>query len=614
MSIALVSPPWPLANRPSTALGALKGYLAKYGVRLDTYHLHMVVAGRLTLSRYHEIAMQWAVAESLYAMLVAPDERDDIIGRVVKRLTAAGQAEIANWITPQFCYELARITEHSVAQIGLFRYNIVGLSVTHLQLMSSLYIAGIIKRMNPEVIVIFGGAGVSGEIGKNLLAQCRDIDLIVDGEGEEALLQLSRLSPPFTDENLGLVPNLWYRTSKGELKHTPSRTLSSLEDVPVPDFSDFFDLAYKLGFPLPRLVLPIEGSRGCAWEHRGPEGTLQGCAFCGLNRNWPNYREKTLEKLLREIDDGVARYHVLNLSFSDACLSESYRKELLRALIASKRDLTLFCEIRPGFDEETAQLLARAGTRTIQIGVESFSTSLLARLGKGVRAIDNVNTLKMCEEYRIPHEYNLLVELPGVTSQEMEETLAILPLLYGLRPPTPTQLFLSRGSRMYQSPEAFRIALEHLDNAGCDYVPHCLAHAKVTDQVPYYRASSPLVDDAWRMISEHVATWHQVRQRAELPLSYRDGGDFTVISDLRRVEPHSLVLEGTARDVFLACRRVISMGQLQQRLFNINVTELTQILDRLALEGLVLREGTHVLALPVRASSPSGDPRRPDLS
>jgi hypothetical protein len=100
VNVALVSAPWHLENRPSLALGALKGHLAKHGVPQDVHHLHLTIAARLGLYRYHHIAMDLHLAESLYATLVARKEHDEIIGRLVRRLKETGRADAASWITP----------------------------------------------------------------------------------------------------------------------------------------------------------------------------------------------------------------------------------------------------------------------------------------------------------------------------------------------------------------------------------------------------------------------------------------------------------------------------------------------------------------------------------
>jgi ribosomal peptide maturation radical SAM protein 1 len=610
--VALISLPWNLANRPSLALGALKGYLLAHDVPIDAHHLHLAIAYKLGAGRYHQIAMDWELGESLYSALVAPDERARIIGRARRQLEDGTRHETARWITEAFCDELAKATRESVTTIDFSRYKIVGFSVSHLQLMASLYVAQMLKQLAPEIAIVFGGRGVAGEAGRNVLAHCPEVDVVVDGEGEEALLQLSRLSLPLDKRALDLIPNLWFRGEDGELRKTKRRTLSSLEDTATPDFSEYFDLAGRLSYPPSDLVLPLEASRGCAWEHRRTGGPPWGCAFCGLNSNWPNYREKPLGRVLKEIEHNTKEYRVLDLSFADACLPDSYRKALLQALAASPKDLTLFCEMRPGFDEETARLLANANVRRIQIGVESFSTHLLTRFGKGVRAIDNVQCLKLCEEYRIPYQYNLLIDVPGVEERAIEETCVVLPLLYGLRPPNLVPLFLDRGSRMCRTPEAFDIASEDLGERACGYLPSRLAEAGVSDFMSYHGASQ--IDAGWEKVVRLVDEWREVhtgsssRLGLTTPFFYRDGGDFVTIADFRGQEASWITLEGAARELFLACSRMTTMEELQRKFSNVCAGEIRALLDRFSEEGLILREGAHLLALPIRAPAPNGMP------
>lgn len=609
--IALISPPWHLANRPCLAISVLKGYARRHGIAIDACHMHLAVAARLGWDSYSSIAMHWELSEALYSALVAPEEAAGILERTALRLEATGQDGLARFATQAFCAELARITRESIANFNLARYDVAGFSASHLQLMSSLYIARILREQAPGITIVFGGRGVCGEAGRQILARVDQVDVAVDGEGEEALLALAHLCPPFKAQDLRAIPNLWFRSEEGTIERTQRRLIANLEELAPPDCDEYFGSAEGLGIPRAGLALPLEASRGCAWEHRSGDGRLLGCAFCSLNRNWPTYREKPVRRVIEEIREGVERYRVLDLSFADACLPESYRKELLRGLIALGKDLTIFCELRAGFDEETAQLLALACVRKVQIGVESFSTGLLKRLGKGLAAIDNVSAIKLCHEYGVPYQYNLLTHVPGVEAREIEEMLQVLPLLYGFEPPHLVPLYVGRGSRMHRSPEEFGIAAESLDERPCGFLPAFLARAGVADEVPCRAAPPALPDSEWRRVFAAVGAWREARKRAgaHCPLTYRDGGDFVAIEDSRGDPARCFTLEGTARDVFLAAGRLTSLFRLRELCAHLGAQEFTDIVDSLESEGLLLREGSLVLALPVHKPAPSGSPR-----
>jgi len=609
--IVLISPPWHLANRPSLALGVLKAYARNRGAEVSACHLHLRVACALGWHRYSEIAMHWELGEALYAALVSPAEADSILGGVARRLRESGRPELAEYATLEFCRRIGTLTAVAVAECGLAAYGMLGFSVSHLQLMASLYIARMLKRQAPGALVVFGGSGISGEAGRSLLERAPEIDAVVDGEGEEALLAIANLPAPCTPADLRLVPNLWFRAGQGCVEHSAPSLLRDLDQTAAPDCDDYFDTAERNQLPRSALVLPMEASRGCAWEHRRGHGTRFGCAFCSLNLNWPNHRPKSPRRVAGEVAEAVRRYRVMNVSFADAYLPEPQRKELLRELAAMGLDLTLFCELRADFDEETARLLALAGARKVQIGVESFSTAMLNRLGKGVTALSNVQAIKLCQEHGIPYQYNLLTGVPGTGRNEIEETLRVLPLLRGFEPPHLVPLYVGRGSRMHRNPAAFGIEAASLDREPCAYLPSFLADAGVTGEVPHQCLSGALPDSEWQRIADEVEGWVQARQRAGAAplLTYQDGGGFIVIDDSRTDPARSFTLGESERDVFLAAGRATSAGRLRQLCAGMDGGKFTRIVEWLEAEGLLLGEGSRLLALPVRKPLPCGIPR-----
>ena len=222
--------------------------------------------------------------------------------------------------------------------------------------------------------VVLGGGSVLGQPGASLLELVPWIDAVVDGEGESALAGLAKL-PAWDEKFLLTIPNLRYRRSDGGVGRTQTSAMANLNGAALPDMDEFYAAARSVGYPPDNLVMPVEASRGCAWEHRKNDGQLHGCTFCGLYRNSPNFREKRSETILAEIRGGVARSQATAVSFVDAYLPPSCAKDLLRDISKAGLDITLFCEMRCDLDDEISDLLARAGTRQVQLGVEAFHTA-----------------------------------------------------------------------------------------------------------------------------------------------------------------------------------------------------------------------------------------------
>lgn len=613
--ILLLSLPWRLSGWPSTALGSLKSYLSAAGVEVTALHLHMEVACAIGIDRYQLVAERaWDLAETFYSCLLAPDERDRLLGPAVDKLREAGQEKLAEWAATSAVEELRDATRNCLERIDLTRYRLAGFSVGALQLCSSLYAARLLKQRAPGLPVLFGGSGLVGKVGRNLLEAEPAIDALVDGEGEEALLRIARLGTPLSPEDLATVPNLWYRAG-GEIRRTATEVLADLDPTPVPDYSDYFTVAERLGYPTDAMTLPVEASRGCAWEHRcGPE-ELRGCTFCGLYRTSPDYREKSLGRLLTEVEELVRQSQLLDLGFIDAYLPQSYRRELLAALAGSPRDLTVWCELRCNLDEEVATLLALAGAWKVQLGVEALHTPILKRMEKGTRAIENIYCVRLCEERGIQAQYNLLTHYPGVPRREVEEMIALLPQLFGYRPPQLSEFYLDRGSRIYRAPREVGLTPGDLDHVPAAHLPSALAGCGLTQLVPF--RLDPVAREAvpaWEELARVVDRWQQIYRQAvraghRLPLSYREGHEILEVIDCRSGEQRTLRFGGALREVFLACRKPVSLSQLAQQLPHLDPARLKSLVGSLAAQQLIFQEGQLCLSLPARATLPNGLPR-----
>ena len=74
--------------------------------------------------------------------------------------------------------------------------------------------------------------------------------------------------------------------------------------------------------------------------------------------------------------------------------------------------------MKANLTREQVRLLADAGVRHIQPGIESLSDHVLALMKKGVTGLRNVQLLKWCKEYGIEVDWNILYGFPGETRED----------------------------------------------------------------------------------------------------------------------------------------------------------------------------------------------------
>ncbi|MEM9897693.1 MAG: radical SAM protein, partial [Bacteroidota bacterium] len=378
-----------------------------------------------------------------------------------------------------------------------------------------------------------------------------------------------------------------------------------LDVLPTMDYSEYFDLATKMGYPKSKIVLPVEASRGCAWEHRCKNEELNGCTFCGLYRNSPNYREKTINRIKKEIESLILTYKNLKLSFVDAYLPDSYKNELLEHLAELDFDVDIFCELRCDLDDKFGHLLATVPARKIQLGVESFQEDILKVMEKGRRLVDNVNSIKICQEYNLPFQYNLMLDYPGVKVESVIEMEKRLPLLFGLYPPTVSSFYLDRGSRMYMHPEEFGIDANSFDRIGYFFLPESFSGKALTQIVSYKEIKENLaLKIAWKKVRMIAENWQKVHEKAlfhgmNSALSYRNGRNFLLIDDYRDEGVKHYKIEGILKDVLLASQRKITKTQLLNCVNLNSMLDLEEVLSVLDHHKLILRDNRFIISLPI---------------
>jgi radical SAM superfamily enzyme YgiQ (UPF0313 family) len=212
------------------------------------------------------------------------------------------------------------------------------------------------------------------------------------------------------------------------LEHDPLpdfNQLETLNDLPAPDYGDYFKLLDTLPpekkfFP----TIPFEMSRGCWWQKKQEKAGYSGCAFCNLNLQWKGYRAKNPAKVADEIDHLTRKHKTLSISIVDNVLPQKKIHGTFTRISNLDKDLSLFCETRATTSRRSLASLKKAGVRSIQIGIEALSTRLLKKLNKGTTAIQNLEVMKHCEELGIMNYSNLIVYFPGSDEADIAETLA----------------------------------------------------------------------------------------------------------------------------------------------------------------------------------------------
>src|SRR6056297_3064199 len=112
-----------------------------------------------------------------------PDEDDGFLRQLRHRGLDPGRTPQLRHLAPGF---IAGLAERIVAQ----RPDVVGCSTSFAQNTASLALIKEIRSLDPSITTVLGGANCDGEMGEALHRCFPQVDLVVRGEGEPAILPL----------------------------------------------------------------------------------------------------------------------------------------------------------------------------------------------------------------------------------------------------------------------------------------------------------------------------------------------------------------------------------------------------------------------------------------
>ncbi len=607
IKINLISMPWPLFNRPSIQLGTLKAYLETRAdwLAVDTEHPYLEVASILGTELYHWISRNAWVSESLYGPLVFPEQRNTCETLATNYAHKAGPPINTLFNFNQIHETVESRLENWVNGCDWSQYTIAGFSVCFNQLLASLAAASSIKKKFPHIIIVFGGSSCAAAAGKSILDAFDFVDFVIQGEGEKGLLELCGYITGRSDK---LPQNIF--SAKSSLHHSNlndpavGSQLSSLEALPVPDYDDYFS-DQKKWFPAKPFipVLPVEFSRGCWWNK---------CTFCNLNLQWCGYRYKRASQMIDEVITLSARYGCLDFTFTDNMIPPQESLHFFTQTSELHTDFNFFAEIRSIGEKKSIDdifsLYRRGGLSTIQVGIESLSNSLLRRMQKGVSVIENIATMRAAQEHSLALEGNLIIQFPGSTQSEVDETLKNLDYVFSYSPLTSAAFFLGHDSPVYIAPEKFGIKaiVDHANNTKI-FPKETLKKLQLI--VQDYRGDRTHQKEIWKPVFFKIKKWQEYHEKRKANaqhkplLYYRDGGEFLLMrQELIDGTVLNHRLRGTSRQIYLFCTQIRTEKELSEKFPTISQQKILTFLADLKKKRLVFSDKNRHLSLAVHST------------
>lgn len=458
LRVALVVMPFASGDRPSLATGLLKAALARVGVECEVKYFNLTFWKMLGHGRYSTISQvlpntvlagEWLFSQVFWGRAVSDWDRyeAEILDDPLWGMGAEQRGIIreALALAPSFVRLAYESNDWS-------RFDVVGFTSTFEQTMASLCLARLIRAEHPGPRLAFGGANFEAGMGLPYLERFPFVDYVSIGEADHsfpelcqrlarakaegvdfASVELPRGILGRSDLRRGAMPILGEAVPSSR---TPE-VVEALDDLPTPDFHEYFDVAAKIGCDRSAGQggsagpwLSVETSRGCWW------GRKNHCTFCGLNGEAMGFRRKGAARVRAELAELEDRHGRRPIQFTDNILAHDFFEDLIPSWAAEPEPVRKFFEIKANLRRGQVEALAAAGIVQVQPGIESLDDATLVEMRKGVSAAQNVALLRWAAESGISAYWNILFGFPREPADSYARQIELLPRLSHLRPPT----------------------------------------------------------------------------------------------------------------------------------------------------------------------------------
>jgi ribosomal peptide maturation radical SAM protein 1 len=424
-SVLLVSTPWTVLGAPSLGLGLLRAVLDQAGISCKVRHLSLFMLEHLRAKTYEDLADAYGLNDFMFSGAIEPGATNAQLRALRDRLGGllcqgkfdphryGGLEGVMEMLLHLRSVVVPAWVEQWAEQIAGGPWTLVGFTCMFDQTIASVALANAIREIAPDKMIALGGYAVKPPTAATIVRSFPWIDAVCDGEGERIIAALARAS--VGEIALADVPGIMLRSGSGRPVATPAPPLVDLNQLPVPNYDDFFDdlrelsERHKISIAPPNL--PIENSRGCWW------GAKNHCTFCGIRDEDLAYRFRDPTLVLTAMEQLSERYGLRGMQFADYILPSSYFDTLLPKLAEKGRQFHIFAELKANLSDERFALLAAAGFVELQPGIESFSSDALRKMRKGVTAAQNVHTLVMGRKHGVRIFHNLLMAFRTTSSR-----------------------------------------------------------------------------------------------------------------------------------------------------------------------------------------------------
>jgi len=290
------------------------------------------------------------------------------------------------------------------------------------QVENAIAVCDIAKRVDIKIVTVVGGPHVSA-VPIRFLEEAKNADIVVIGEGEQALLDI--VNSVERDEKLSDVLGIAFRNGNA-IVQTPSRPLlQNLDELPYPAYH-LVDMEQYLE---PKTIeyrsfqdrsMSMITSRGCPFD----------CCFCSVHLHMGKpFRSHSADFVVRHIEYVVNKFRVKTIFFEDDNLTLDIKRfeEICDRII--ERGIKVNWETPNGvradcLNSSLLNKMKKSGCQSLFFGIESGDQGVLDNvIGKRLDLRKVLEVAKTCKALGLKTGAFYIIGFPGEKRENMIKTV-----------------------------------------------------------------------------------------------------------------------------------------------------------------------------------------------
>ena len=354
---------------------------------------------------------------------VNPASQSKIVNQLINKIFPTSIGILAGYIMDRGVVDSVRIIDEQIEFIedqeiekiilSLDSPRIIGFSVLTLNSRRAYDLAGKIKRVDPNALVVLGG--IHPTVLTEEVLSNKDIDVVIRGEGEETFKELVELV--LSEKGYKQINGISFRENDS-IHHNQDRAMiTNLDDIPPFPYHLFEKNLDK--YPSFGCVFT---SRGCPYK----------CIFCSSrNISGMQYRIYSIERIVSEIKLLVEKYNQKIIWIMDDNIAVNPKRFKNFVELVIKEGLHKKTEFHgsmrgDNLTDEVLEWAKKGNFRMISFGMETGAEPLMKLIDKRETVEAVVSAIKRTHQKGITTAATLIFGLPTETRNDRWETMRLV--------------------------------------------------------------------------------------------------------------------------------------------------------------------------------------------